>query len=212
MNEDRMPLFLVNGFLEAGKTEFLQFTMEQEYFQTEGKTLLIVCEEGEEEYEEELLASTNTTAVYVDELEKLTPEYLEELELLYNPERVLMEWNGMWNQDDLRIPKDWMVYQQITIIDGSTFELYVNNMKPLLGAMVRGSELIIMNRCDGIEDLDSYRRTLKAMNPKAELIFEDEEGEIEEITEADLPYDMSAEVIEISPEAYGCLLYTSRCV
>lgn len=203
MNEDRMPLFLVNGFLEAGKTEFLQFTMEQEYFQTEGKTLLIVCEEGEEEYEEELLASTNTTAVYVDELEKLTPEYLEELELLYNPERVLMEWNGMWNQDDLRIPKDWMVYQQITIIDGSTFELYVNNMKPLLGAMVRGSELIIMNRCDGIEDLDSYRRTLKAMNPKAELIFEDEEGEIEEITEADLPYDMSAEVIEISPEAYG---------
>ena len=203
MNEDRMPLFLVNGFLEAGKTEFLQFTIEQEYFQTEGKTLLIVCEEGEEEYEEELLASTNTTAVYVDELEKLTPEYLEELELLYNPERVLMEWNGMWNQDDLRIPKDWMVYQQITIIDGSTFELYVNNMKPLLGAMVRGSELIIMNRCDGIEDLDSYRRTLKAMNPKAELIFEDEEGEIEEITEADLPYDMSAEVIEISPEAYG---------
>ena len=203
MNEDRMPLFLVNGFLEAGKTEFLQFTMEQEYFQTEGKTLLIVCEEGEEEYEEELLASTNSTAVYVDELEKLTPEYLEELELLYNPERVLMEWNGMWNQDDLRIPKDWMVYQQITIIDGSTFELYVNNMKPLLGAMVRGSELIIMNRCDGIEDLDSYRRTLKAMNPKAELIFEDEEGEIEEITEADLPYDMSAEVIEISPEAYG---------
>ena len=203
MNEDRMPLFLVNGFLEAGKTEFLQFTIEQEYFQTEGKTLLIVCEEGEEEYEEELLASTNTTAVYVDELEKLTPEYLEELELLYNPERVLMEWNGMWNQDDLRIPKDWMVYQQITIIDGSTFELYVNNMKPLLGAMVRGSELIIMNRCDGIEDLDSYRRTLKAMNPKAELIFEDEEGEIEEIPEADLPYDMSAEVIEISPEAYG---------
>ena len=198
-----MPLFLVNGFLEAGKTEFLQFTIEQEYFQTEGKTLLIVCEEGEEEYEEELLASTNTTAVYVDELEKLTPEYLEELELLYNPERVLMEWNGMWNQDDLRIPKDWMVYQQITIIDGSTFELYVNNMKPLLGAMVRGSELIIMNRCDGIEDLDSYRRTLKAMNPKAELIFEDEEGEIEEITVADLPYDMSAEVIEISPEAYG---------
>lgn len=187
MNEDRMPLFLVNGFLEAGKTEFLQFTMEQEYFQTEGKTLLIVCEEGEEEYEEELLASTNTTAVYVDELEKLTPEYLEELELLYNPERVLMEWNGMWNQDDLRIPKDWMVYQQITIIDGSTFELYVNNMKPLLGAMVRGSELIIMNRCDGIEDLDSYRRTLKAMNPKAELIFEDEEGEIEEITEPICP-------------------------
>ena len=203
MNEDRMPLFLVNGFLEAGKTEFLQFTMEQEYFQTEGGTLLIVCEEGEEEYEEELLKETHTTMVCVDDPEKMTAEYLEELELLYNPERVLMEWNGMWNQDELKLPPDWMLYQQITIIDGSTFELYSNNMKPLLGAMVRNSELIIMNRCDGIEDLDSYRRTLKAMNPKAELIFEDEEGEIQEITEADLPYDMSADVIEIPPEAYG---------
>ena len=203
MQEERMPLFLINGFLEAGKTEFIKFTMEQEYFKTEGKTLLIVCEEGEEEYEDEFLEENRTAVVYVDELSKLTPEYLSDLELLYNPERVLMEWNGMWSLDELKLPADWELYQQITIIDGSTFELYVNNMKPLLGAMVRGSELIIMNRCDGIEDLDSYRRTLKAMNPKAELIFEDEEGEIEEITEADLPYDMSAEVIEISPEAYG---------
>ena len=55
MDEERMPLFLINGFLEAGKTEFIKFTMDQDYFKTEGKTLLIVCEEGEEEYEDEFL-------------------------------------------------------------------------------------------------------------------------------------------------------------
>ena len=60
MNEDKMPLFLINGFLEAGKTQFIKFTMQQDYFQTEGKTLLIVCEEGEEEYDEELLKQTHT--------------------------------------------------------------------------------------------------------------------------------------------------------
>ena len=125
------------------------------------------------------------------------------MELLHNPERVLMEWNGMWNQDELKLPKDWTVYQQVTIIDGSTFDLYVKNMKPLLGAMVRGSELIICNRCDGIQDLEGYRRTLLAMNNKAEIIFEDEEGEISQVSEADLPYDMTAEVIRIPPEAYG---------
>ena len=53
MEDDRMPLFLINGFLEAGKTAFIKFTLQQDYFQSEGKTLLIVCEEGEEEYEEE---------------------------------------------------------------------------------------------------------------------------------------------------------------
>ena len=203
IEDDVMPLFLINGFLEAGKTQFLQFTMEQEYFQTDGKTLLIVCEEGDTEYDPELLSRTRTSVVYVDSLEELTPARLEELELLYNPERVLMEWNGMWNQDELRLPKDWTVYQQITIIDGSTFDLYVKNMKPLLGAMVRNSELIICNRCDDIEDLESYRRTLLAMNNQAEIVFEDEEGEISEISEADLPYDMSADVIAIAPEDYG---------
>ena len=203
IEDDMMPLFLINGFLEAGKTQFLQFTMEQDYFRTEGKTLLIVCEEGDTEYDEQLLKETRTAIVYIDSLADLTPAKLEELELLYNPERVLMEWNGMWNQDDLRLPKDWIVYQQVTIIDGSTFDLYLKNMKPLLGAMVRNSELIICNRCDGIADLESYRRTLKAMNNRCEIVFEDEEGEIEEVSEADLPYDMSADVIEIAPRDYG---------
>ena len=203
IEDDMMPLFLINGFLEAGKTEFLQFTMEQEYFQTDGKTLLIVCEEGDIEYDENLLKENRTSVVYVDSLEELSPARLEELVLLQFPVRVLMEWNGMWNQDELKLPKDWVIYQQVTIIDGSTFDLYMKNMKPLLGAMVRNSELIICNRCDGIEDLEGYRRTLLAMNNKAEIIFEDEEGEISEISEADLPYDMSADVIEIAPEAYG---------
>ena len=203
IEDDVMPLFLINGFLEAGKTQFLQFTMEQEYFQTDGKTLLIVCEEGDTEYDDDLLKATRTSVVYVDSLEDLTPERLEELELLHNPERVLMEWNGMWNQDDLRLPRDWTIYQQVTIIDGSTMDVYMKNMKPLLGAMVRNSELVICNRCDGLQDLESYRRTLLAMNNNAEIVFEDEEGEISEVSEADLPYDMSASVIEIPPEAYG---------
>ena len=132
------------------------------------------------------------------------PNYhYEDLELLYNPERVLMEWNGMWNLDALKLPNDWDLYQQITIIDGSTFDLYLQNMKPLIGAMVRNTEMIIMNRCDEIEDLDVYRRTLKGMNPQVQIVFEDAEGEIEEVTEADLPFDVNAEVIEIPPEAYG---------
>lgn len=203
IEDDIMPLFIINGFLEAGKTQFLQFTMEQDYFQTQGKTLLIVCEEGDTEYDEEILKKTRTEVVYIDSFTKLTPAHLEELELLYNPERVLMEWNGMWNQDDLRLPADWTVYQQITLIDGSTFDLYVKNMKPLLGAMVRHSELIILNRCDGLEDLESYRRILKAMNSRCEIVFEDEDGEIGEVSESDLPYDLTADVIEIAPEDYG---------
>ena len=138
LDDDFMPVFLINGFLEAGKTQFLQFTMQQDYFQTDGKTLLIVCEDGDTEYDTELLKRTKTAGIFIESMDELTPERLLELELLYNPERVLIEWNGMWNQDDLQLPDDWRVYQQITIIDMSTFDLYVANMKPLNWLSVTG--------------------------------------------------------------------------
>jgi uncharacterized membrane protein YcgQ (UPF0703/DUF1980 family) len=177
--------------------------MEQDYFQTEGKTLLIVCEEGETEYDPALLKDTNTSVVYVDSIDDVAPGKLKELELLYHPERVLIEWNGMWNQDDFVLPKGWDMYQMITIVDMSTFDVYVKNMKSLLNAMVKNTEMIICNRCDGIEDLERYKRMLKSMNTSCDIIFEDENGEIDQISEEDLPYDMKADVIEISPEAYG---------
>lgn len=203
IDDNVMPVFLINGFLEAGKTEFLSFTMEQDYFQVDGKTLLIICEEGDTEYDEELLRETKTSVVFVERIEDVSPERLVELELLYNPERIVIEWNGMWNQDDLVLPEDWAVYQQITMIDTSTFDLYVKNMKPLMAAMVRNSELIICNRCDDIEDLENYKRMLKSMNTRCEIIFEDSDGELEEISEADLPYDLEADVVEVAPEDYG---------
>lgn len=203
IDDEIMPLFLINGFLEAGKTQFLSYTMEQEYFQTEGKTLLIVCEEGDTEFPKELLEQTNTSVLCVNRIEDIAPERLLEYELLYNPERVLLEWNGMWNQDDLVLPADWMIYQQITIIDMATLDLYVKNMKPLLAAMVRNTELVICNRCDGINNLEQYKRMIKSMNTQCQIIFEDENGEIEELSEEELPFDIHAEVITLAPEDYG---------
>ncbi|MCD8369768.1 MAG: GTPase [Clostridiales bacterium] len=202
--EDNMtPVFMINGFLEAGKTEFLSFTMDQDYFRTDGKTLLLVCEEGENEFDAALLKDTNTSVVYVENMEDMNPQHLAELGRLHRPERVLVEWNGMWNQDELVLPQDWTIYQQITIVNMATFEIYVKNMKSLFNAMVKGSELIICNRCDGIEDLERYKRMLKSMNTRCDIVFEDQNGEIDEINEEDLPYDMKADVIEIQPEHYG---------
>lgn len=205
-NEEKMPVFLINGFLEAGKTQFISFTLQQEYFQAEGTTVLILCEEGDTEYDKELLKKTKTKIVTVEDVSELDADFFGRLEALYDPCRVMIEWNGIWPQDQLKLPESWQLFQQITIIDGSTFDLYLANMKPLLGLMVRNSELVIMNRCDEVSDEDilKYRRGLKALNPQAELIFEDEEGEIEqEVLEEDLPYDLKAEVVEIRPEDFG---------
>ena len=204
--EDRLPVFVINGFLEAGKTQFISYTLQQDYFQSDGTTILVLCEEGDTEYDPELLKQTRTKLITVEDASELDNDFFGRLDALYHPDRVLIEWNGMWPQDQLRLPDECQLFQQITIIDGSTFELYLNNMKPLLALLVRNSELIIMNRCDDVSDenITRYRRGLKALNPQADMIFENAEGEIpQDLLEEDLPYDLTADVVEIKPEDYG---------
>nr|MCR5311931.1 GTPase [Lachnospiraceae bacterium] len=67
-------VFVINGFLDSGKTQFINYTLAQPYFRTKGTTLLIVCEEGEEEYDERLLKATNTVLVNVEEESEVAPD------------------------------------------------------------------------------------------------------------------------------------------
>ncbi len=197
------PVYMINGFLESGKTEFITYTLAQPYFQIRGKTLLILCEEGEKEYDADLLKQSRTELVLIEEEEEFTTGRLIELEKKYKPERIIIEYNGMWNYKEMKLPWHWKIEQQITTIDASTFPMYFTNMKSLLAEQIRKSELIIFNRCDGVGDLSSYKRNIKAINQKAEIVFEDANGEINEIMEEDLPYDLKASVIELNNEGYG---------
>lgn len=197
------PVYIINGFLESGKTEFITFTLDQPYFQVRGKTLLLVCEEGENEYDGALLKRSRTELVMIEDEEELAPPHLLELEKKYKPERIIIEYNGMWNFKNLKLPFHWKVEQQITIIDASTFPLYFTNMRSLLAEMLRKSEMIIFNRCDEVEDLSLYRRNIKAINQQAEIVFEGAEGEINQIFEEDLPYSLEDDVIELDNEGYG---------
>lgn len=198
------PVYMINGFLESGKTEFICFTLSQSYFQVKGKTLLLLCEEGEVEYEEELLKKSRTVVEVIENEEDFNPNHLTELEKKHKPERIIVEFNGMWNYKNVKLPWYWKIEQQITTIDGSTFPMYYTNMRSLLAEMIRKSEMIICNRCDDVkEELNTYKRNIKAVNPSADVIFEDANGEINEIFEEDLPYDLNQEVIVLDNKGYG---------
>ncbi len=197
------PVYMINGFLESGKTEFITYTLAQPYFRTKGKTLIIACEEGEVEYGADLLKRCNAVVELIEEEEDFNTANLVELEKKHKPERIIIEFNGMWNYKNMRLPWHWKIEQQITTIDGSTFPVYYNNMRSLLAEMVRKSEMIIFNRCDGIEELNVYKRNIKAVNPNADVIFEDSNGEIDTIFEEDLPFDLNAPIIDLDNMGYG---------
>ena len=206
MNEITVPIYLLTGFLESGKTSFLNFTLQQDYFYTEGRTLLILCEEGEEEYDKTVLEMSNTVVEVIEKEEDLTPDRLAAMDILYQPERVIIEYNGMWlvsNFEKMEKPAGWGIEQQITCVDASTFQMYMANMKSIFMDMVRGSDMVVFNRCKKEDPLATYRRGIKVANQRAEVIFEDEEGELDDIFQDEMPFDVNAPVIEILPEDYG---------
>ena len=206
MNEITVPIYLLTGFLESGKTSFLNFTLQQDYFYTEGRTLLILCEEGEEEYDKAVLEMSNTVVEIIEKEEDLTPDRLAAMDILYQPERVIIEYNGMWlvsNFEKMEKPAGWGIEQQITCVDASTFQMYMANMKSIFMDMVRGSDMVVFNRCKKEDPLATYRRGIKVANQRAEVIFEDEEGELDDIFQDEMPFDVNAPVIEILPEDYG---------
>ena len=195
MEEPNVMVYLMTGFLDSGKTQFLNFTLKQDYFQIDGKTLLILCEEGEEEYDPMEMLKYGVVIERVEDQEDLTEEWLEEMDKKHEPERVVVEYNGMWKVSDfesLRLPDGWAIEQKLTTVDASTFQMYLANLKPLFVEMVRNAELVLFNRCEDIKPLAGYRRSVKVVSPQAEVIFED-----------DVPYDLKAPVIEIAKEDYG---------
>lgn len=206
MEEPNVMVYLMTGFLDSGKTQFLNFTLKQDYFQIDGKTLLILCEEGEEEYDPIEMLKYGVVIERVEDQEDLTEEWLEEMDRKHEPERVVVEYNGMWKVSDfeaLTLPEGWAIEQKLTTVDASTFQMYLTNLKPLFVEMVRDAELVLFNRCEDIKPLAGYRRSVKVVSPQAEVIFEDENGEVENIFEDDVPYDLKAPVIKIAKEDYG---------
>lgn len=201
-----VPVYLITGFLESGKTQFLDFTIGQSYFRIPEKTLLIVCEEGEEEYDEANLKRNNTVMEIIEEPEDFTLDTLKMLDKKHKPGRVLIEFNPLWSVDklyEMDLPRYWEMAQHIVCVDASTFQIYMNNMKSLFVEMIRMADMVIFNRCEEDHPLASFRRSVKVVNSRADVLFEDEEGEIDDIFQDEMPYDMDAEIIEIDDIDYG---------
>lgn len=208
MGEDEIeiPIYLITGFLESGKTTFINFTVAQDYFQIEEPTLLITTEEGEEEYDEKELLKHNTVLEVVESQEQFTTDYLKKLKRRYNPERVILEYNPLWSVkklEEMELPRGWGIVQEIVTVDASCFQIYMQNMKSLFMEMALHADMVMFNRCRPQDPLASFRRSIKVVNPACDVLFENEEGEINNIFEDEMPYDLDADIIDIEDVDYG---------
>lgn len=199
------PVYIITGFLESGKTKFISEMLADEGFSEGERTLLLCCEEGEEEYDSKLLHRTNTVLEPLDEPEDL--EKLVELDEKYRPERVIIEYNSTWLLQALysaKKPESWDLAQIITLVDSTTFEIYLKNMRSFMADGLTEADLVIFNRCTEETTKSPYRRTVLAMNNTARIFFENTDGSMDDgVSDEDLPYDVSAKIIEISDTQFG---------
>lgn len=199
-------IYLFTGFLESGKTKLIKETLADTEFSTGEKTLIIQCEEGIEEYEEVELKDWNAELVVLEEEEEFTDEFLRKCHKQYKPERVMIEYNGTWNVEklmDVPLPKGWALIQILTTVDAATFDAYMANMRSLLVPQFAYSDAVIFNRCTEETKKASYRRMVKAINPKAQIIYELEDGTIDNTLNEILPFDITKDFIEIQEQDYG---------
>lgn len=201
-----VPVYLFTGFMDSGKTTLICQTLLQNDFGEGSKTLLIACEDGDEEYEEEALKKANIDLVMLKESEEFTETALKKLNDAYHPDQVFIEYNGTWEMAvflDTSMPKDWVLIQSLATVDASTFEVYLANMRTMMMEQLFLADVVIFNRCDDDTPKGKFRRTVKAKNRKAQIVYERADGTIDENDMEELPYDLDADVIEISDMDYG---------
>ena len=202
MNNE-IPVFLFNGFLDSGKTTLIKEIIEGETSYHGYNTLIIAFEDGETVYDEEWIRKNEVNVVVVDDDEYQDEVFFYELVKKYRPKQIVMELNAFVDFNELKLPRNFAVYQEVTLFDTTKFELYYNNMKPLINRMVQYSSLIVFNRCgNNINDLGRYRRYIRAFNQSGNVAFENEEGKLTTILNEDLPYDIRSKNIVIEDKDF----------
>ena len=200
------PVYLFLGFLESGKTKFIQETLEDERFDTGERTLLLVTEEGEEEYDPSRFAVKNVTVVTLDKKEEFNEENLTRLQESCKAKRVLVEYNGMWLLDEFykAMPEGWMINQVMTFIDSKTFLSYNANMRQLMFDKIQNTQMVVFNRLPEEQDKMEFHKLVRAITRRADIVYEHIDGKAEyDDIEDPLPFDVNAPVIDIEDRDYA---------
>ncbi len=206
MPDNQIPVYLFTGFLEAGKTKFIQETLEDRRFNKGEPTLLLVCEEGVEEYEPEEFSGHRVKLKAVEEESDLTPENLTQWLAQAQAERVLVEYNGMWMLDSLygALPEGWLVAQEFMFADANTFLNYNANMRQLTYDKLKSAELVVFNRFKPEMDKMDFHKIVRAASRRADIAYESADGSVVyDDIEDPLPFDIEAPVIEIADRDYA---------
>ncbi len=199
-----VAVFVFAGFLESGKTTALQGMLLSKREILDGKSIIISTEDGEEPYKTDQLKDLDIDVVEIDDEDSFDQEFLEDLDKKYSPDTVYVEFNGMW---DLKkfvgsgLPEGWYFATIFSLVDATTYEIYLQNMRQTLMNPLSVSDVILFNRFSNNFDKGDVRRALKILNSRAEVFFTKEDGSVDNGTDELLIPDEDG-VLEIGSDLF----------
>ena len=201
----QIPVYVFTGFLDSGKTKFIQETLEDPRFNSGESTLLLVFEEGEEEYDFSTYPSQNVYLEVLDQ-QSATTEQMRKLAKKYKAKRVVAELNGMQIIGDIysRFPEEWAIAQEVMFADSTTFITYNANMRNLMMDKLVGGQMVVFNRLEPGADIMPYHKIVRAANRRIDILYDYTDGttQMDEI-EDPLPFDINQPVIQILDDDYA---------
>ena len=201
-----IPVYAFTGFLESGKTKFIQETLEDPRFNAGERTLLIVCEEGEEEYDFSTYPHDSVYLEQVENYDDVTEEILAGWQRKYKAQRVVLELNGMQMVGAFyeKMPQNWQIAQEVMFADATTILSYNANMRALVVDKLQGCEMVVFNRMEKGQDVMPFHKLARALNRRVDIIYDYTDGttQFDEI-EDPLPFDINAPVVEIGDDDYA---------
>lgn len=201
-----IPVYMFTGFLDAGKSTFLQSTLEDKRFNNGERTLVLLCEEGECELDPSRFSGKNVTIQKVESSDELTVTNLTAWQKGCRAQRVMVEYNGMWAMDDLfrNMPKNWVIYQEMMFADANTFAVYNANMRERVVDKLQGAQLVVFNRAQKGFDKMSLHKIVRGISRRADIAYEYGEDDVEyDDIEDPLPFDKEAPVIVVEDRDYA---------
>ena len=201
----QIPVYAFTGFLDSGKTKFIQETLEDPRFNAGERTLLLVFEEGEEEYDS---SSYPHQSVFLEVLDQktVTTKQLQALAKKHKAQRVVAELNGMELVGDLymRFPEEWVVAQEVMFADSTTIMAYNANMRNLVMDKLVGAQMVVFNRMEKGEDTMHLHKLARAANRRIDILYDYTDGSttFDDVIDP-LPFDINAPIIQVKDEDYA---------
>ena len=201
-----VPVFVFTGFLGGGKTTFIQKTLEDKRFNNGTSTLVLLCEDGEEELDTSKFP--NQKAIHIEYISTEADLNTQNLAALFKnakARRVVVEYNGLWLFNSFldAMPDGWMIYQEVSLADSTDYLAYNANMRNLVGDKLKNADMIMFNNFTEDKDKMAYHKVVRSISKRCN-IFYNYDGRVEpDDIEDPLPFDVNAPVIEIADDDYG---------